>query len=270
MKNVILLTIDCLRRDALGCYGSMDGVSSFIDSVAEDSIRFTRAQTIAPYTQASFPGILTSTFYYDHAREEKQTESLSLKRTLVSEVLSRAGITTAAFHSNPYLGQYFGWNRGWKRFYDSMEEEVSPVSPFTKGDAINRRVDRWLYSHIRGGEYPPFFLWTHYMDVHEPYVTTQKYVDMIDPSPTETQCGRVILPFMVSPYVLVLESQDAWYASPFCRHVPGYRVCAAERGMFRMGLLWLVSTPPPSASDLGPRAHRRRSGSRCRSGSWTD
>jgi arylsulfatase A-like enzyme len=183
MKNVVLLTIDCLRKDVLGCYGSQDGLTPFVDSIAEKSIRFTRAQTVAPYTQASFPGILTSSYYFDHAKEEKRMERLSPQRTLVSEALKQAGIATAAFHSNPYLGDYFGWNRGWNRFYDSMEEEdVSPLSPFVKGDAINQMVDEWLSSHVSGSDYRPFFLWTHYMDIHEPYIPERKYIDIVDPS----------------------------------------------------------------------------------------
>jgi arylsulfatase A-like enzyme len=183
MKNVVLLTIDCLRKDVLGCYGNQEGLTPFLDSIAQKSIQFTKAQTVAPYTQASFPGILTSSYYFDHAKEEKQTERLSPKRTLVSEMLKQAGVATAAFHSNPYLGDYFGWNRGWDQFYDSMEEEeVSPLSPFIKGDGINHMVDKWLSSHIRGSDYRPFFLWTHYMDVHEPYIPKKEYLDTVAPS----------------------------------------------------------------------------------------
>jgi arylsulfatase A-like enzyme len=182
MKNVVLLTIDCLRKDVLGCYGNQDGLTPFLDSMAQKSIQFRKAQTVAPYTQASFPGILTSSYYFDHAKEEKQTEMLSPKRMLLSEVLKQAGITTVAFHSNPYLGDYFGWNRGWDRFYDSMEEDVSPVSPFIKGDGINQMVNQWLSSHIRGSDYRPFFLWTHYMDVHEPYIPKKEYLDTVAPS----------------------------------------------------------------------------------------
>ena len=51
-KNVILLTLDTLRKDVLGCYGSDAGLTPFIDSLCEKSIRFTRCQAIAPYTQA--------------------------------------------------------------------------------------------------------------------------------------------------------------------------------------------------------------------------
>ena len=135
-------------------------------------------QAAGPYTQASFPGILTSSYYLEYGREKK----LSPKKTLVSEVLKRSGITTAGFHSNPYVSDYFGWNRGWDVFYDSMEAEVSQEVPYIKGDEINKKVDEWLSSYIQGGEYRPFFLWLHYMDVHEPYVPEKKYIDMVDPS----------------------------------------------------------------------------------------
>jgi len=108
---------------------------------------------------------------------------LSEKRVLISEVLKRAGITTAGFHSNPYLSAYFGWNRGWDVFYDSMEDEVDDKVPYIKAGEINNKVSTWLSSHIGGiAGYNPFFLWVHYMDVHEPYVPERKYIDMVDPS----------------------------------------------------------------------------------------
>jgi len=178
MKNVILFTIDTLRKDVLGCYGNKNKLTPFIDSLQERYLKFTNMQATGPYTQASFPGILTSSYYLEYGREKK----LSPKKTLISEVLKRSGITTAGFHSNPYVSDYFGWNRGWDVFYDSMEAEVSQEVPYIKGDEINKKVDEWLSSYIKGGEYRPFFLWLHYMDVHEPYVPERKYLDMVDPS----------------------------------------------------------------------------------------
>jgi len=178
MKNVILLTIDALRKDALGCYGNESGLTPFIDSLQDKCIRFTRGQTSGPYTQASFPGILTSSYYLEYGKPK----GLSPHRTLISEPLKQAGIVTAAFHSNPYLCDYLGWNRGWDVFYDSMEEEVDPKIPYIKGDVINSKVDKWLSSYTQGGGYKPFFLWLHYMDIHEPYIPDRKYIDMVDPS----------------------------------------------------------------------------------------
>ena len=178
MKNVILLTIDATRKDVFGCYGNKDGLSPFIDSLQDDCIRFTRAQACGPYTQASFPGILTSSQYLEYGKPK----GLSPSRILISEPLKQAGITTAAFHSNPYLCDFLGWNRGWDVFYDSMEDEVDERIPYIKGDVINSKVTEWLSSYTGGGEYKPFFLWFHYMDVHEPYMPARKYVDMVDPS----------------------------------------------------------------------------------------
>jgi len=173
-----LLTVDTLRKDVLGCYRNKDGLTPFIDSLQYKCIKFTNAQSTGPYTQASFPGILTSSYYLEYGRQKK----CSPKRTLISEVLKKSGITTAGFHSNPYLCDYFGWNRGWDVFYDSMKDDVSDKIPYIKGDGINDKVDQWLSSYIKDNNYRPFFLWTHYMDVHEPYIPTKEYLNKVDSS----------------------------------------------------------------------------------------
>jgi len=183
VKNVILLTIDAVRKDVFGCYGNKRSLTPFIDSLQGECIRFTRGQASGPYTQASFPGILTSSYYLEYGKPK----GLSDKRTLISEPLKNVGITTAAFHSNPYLSDFLGWNRGWDVFYDSMEEEVDERIPYIKGDVINSKVAEWLSSYTEGKRYEPFFLWLHYMDVHEPYIPDRKYVDMVDPSITISQ-----------------------------------------------------------------------------------
>ena len=177
MKNVTILTIDTLRRDVLGCYVG-GNLTPFIDSIQERCIRFNQAHSTGPYTQAAFPGILTSSYYLEYGKQKR----LSVKRVLISEVLKKAGIVTAGFHSNPYLSDYFGWNRGWDVFYDSMEDEVDEKVPYIKAQKINKKIDTWFSSHVGAGAYKPFFLWVHYMDVHEPYVPERKYIDMVDPS----------------------------------------------------------------------------------------
>ncbi len=178
MKNAILLTIDALRKDALGCYGNESGLTPFVDSLQSKCIRFTKGQAIGPYTQASFPGLLTSSYYLEYGKPK----GLAPQRTLISESLKQVGIVTAAFHSNPYISGFLGWNRGWDVFYDSMQDKVDSKIPYIRGDVINNKVANWLSSHTQGGEYKPFFLWLHYMDIHEPYMPERKYIDMVDPS----------------------------------------------------------------------------------------
>ncbi len=174
MKNVVLLTIDTLRQDVLGSYGSTLGHTAFLDSLQNSSIKFAKAQSCGPYTQASFPAILTSSYYHEYGR----TKKLAVQRTLISEPLQEAGIETAAFHSNAYLCAFFGWNRAWSSFYDSMEADVDDKVPYIKAQELNGRVSRWLENRAAGDK--PFFLWTHYMDVHEPYVPEPRFVAEVD------------------------------------------------------------------------------------------
>jgi arylsulfatase A-like enzyme len=178
MKNVVLLTIDTLRSSVIGPNEEGRSLTPFIDSIKDKCIKFTNCKSIGPYTQASFPGILTSSYYLEHGKSKK----LSPDKTVISEVVKRGGYTTAGFHSNPYLSDFFGWNRGWDKFYDSMEDEVPDMVPYILGDVINAKASEWLTSYTKQPDFRPFFLWAHYMDVHEPYVPERKYVDMIDPS----------------------------------------------------------------------------------------
>ncbi len=183
MKNVILVTVDAARKDVFGVYGNKKGLTPAFDSLGNKSIVFTKGQTVGPYTQASFPGLLTSSYFLEYG----QPRGLAPQRTLISEPLQQAGITTVAFHSNPYISGFLGWNRGWDVFYDSMEDEVEPRIPYIRGNIVNQKAINWLSSYFKDKGDKPFFMWLHYMDVHEPYMPEKKYVDMADPSVTISQ-----------------------------------------------------------------------------------
>jgi len=174
MKNTILITIDTLRADMLGAHGSKAGLTPFMDSLSANANIFTKAHPTGPYTQASFQGILASSYYLEYGKEKKLNED----KTLISEVLKDSGIYTAAFHSNAYLSHFFGYNRGWDIFYDSMSDNVTDMYPFIRGSGINGKVKEFLknYSFSK-----PLFLWVHYMDVHEPYIAEDSYILKIDP-----------------------------------------------------------------------------------------
>jgi arylsulfatase A-like enzyme len=179
MKNVILLTIDTLRKDVLGIYNNNEmNLTPFIDSLSKHALFFDRFHSSGAYTQASFPGILTSSYYLEYGKPKK----LSPRRLLISEVLQRNNITTAAFHSNPYLSDFFGWNRGWDTFYDSMQDEVSDMIPYVSGAQVNQKAKLWLEGYIQSDATKPFFLWMHYMDVHEPYIPKKQYLQYVDSS----------------------------------------------------------------------------------------
>lgn len=187
MRNVILLTIDACRKDALSCY-SGSGLTPFLDSIQDRCIRFNHNYSGGPYTQAGFPAILSSSYYLDFGRVKGTCPP---GRVLVSEVLKKQGITCAGFHSNAYLAAFFGWNRGWDVYYDSMDVDVSDQQPYVPAWGINKKVAAWL--ETQKGKDRPFFLWIHYMDVHEPYVAVPEFTRAVDPDLNLTMAEQFAL-----------------------------------------------------------------------------
>lgn len=197
--NILLLTIDTLRRDRLGCYGHPGLLTPNIDRLAREGLRFETAITAGSWTQAAFPAILTSTYAATHGG---CLGRLAAGRPSPVETLARHGYHTAAFSTNPHLSRATGYDRGFRHFVDLVPADADPFlrrikggqallrKPFTHrlARAVGRRLplnsnlrwppaavytpaDRltaaalqWLHARPK-----PFFLWLHFMDVHWPY-----------------------------------------------------------------------------------------------------
>jgi arylsulfatase A-like enzyme len=197
MSNVVLVTIDSLRADHLGCYGYDRDVSPLIDELAADGLSFD-AYANATWTRASFPSIITSTYPLEYGGFEYLSDS----RTTVGTALSRGGHRTAAFHSNLWLSRDYNYNRGFDHFYDSKSDPtlLSRLRTWVKlnlnHDGLVYRTLQWLYDTteekagmdvgqtyqdaeeitdqatdwLRTVDDDDVFCWVHYMDVHHPYV----------------------------------------------------------------------------------------------------
>ena len=202
MRDVLLITVDSLRADHLGCDGYERETTPAIDALAANGHRFENAFAHACATRASFPSILTSSTALMYGGYE----SLSENRTLVTEALP-AAYRAGGFHSNLYLSAEFGYSRGFDTFFDS-KSDPSPAAR-VKG-AVEERLDEdgWLYgvlsravdtaekeaginvgsAYVRADDITekaidwaenehdgPRFLWTHYMDVHHPYRPPERH-----------------------------------------------------------------------------------------------
>jgi len=110
-QNVVLLTIDCLRADHLGFYGYDRDTAPFLSSLVSDALVFERAYATGPGTSVSFPSIFGSTYPFDYGGYH----GFSPDRTSVAEALP-TDVHATGFHSNPYLGPAYGYNRGFDEF----------------------------------------------------------------------------------------------------------------------------------------------------------
>jgi len=176
--NIILISIDSLRSDHLGCYGYKRNTTPNIDKLAEEGVTFENAISTTSWTLPAHISMLTALSPEVH-QVIRDGVRLSKKATVCAEVLKDAGYLTAGVVSAPYLYSEFGFNQGFDLYDDytiyyasNRESHQGITSP-----KIHKRVTKWLEKNHRNS----FFLFIHYWDVHYDYNPPPPYDTMFDP-----------------------------------------------------------------------------------------
>src|ERR1700680_551120 len=94
--NVVIITIDTLRADHLGCYGYKQIRTPNIDALASESARFERAYTPVPVTLPAHTVIFTGTYPVFSGMHDFSGNKLSPKQLTLASVLKRQGYSTGA------------------------------------------------------------------------------------------------------------------------------------------------------------------------------
>jgi arylsulfatase A-like enzyme len=176
--NLLLVTIDTLRADAVGAYGGADARTPAIDAIAASGVRFDRAFAPTPITLPSHASLLTGLYPPGHGARHN---GMAMRRDVptLADAAAAAGFATAAFVSAFPLERRFGLHRGFAAYDDRL-----PRGPDLR--ALNERpgsatVDAaiaWLETSLRAraaSDAPPatptprFFLWVHLFEPHAPY-----------------------------------------------------------------------------------------------------
>ncbi|MDD5557017.1 MAG: sulfatase [bacterium] len=164
--NVVLVSIDTLRADRLGCYGYGKETSPFLDRLAREGTLFEDAIVQSHWTLPSHVSMLTSLHATTH-RVRGDTDKMGEAFLTMAEILRDAGYDTAAFVDGGLISAQFGFGQGFDVF-DSR-----------RGGDKDRRTLRWVLKKRRR----PFFLFYHTYDVHFPYLHHPQPVDiMADPA----------------------------------------------------------------------------------------
>lgn len=164
--NLLLLTVDTLRADALECYGGPAGAGSALCSLADQGARFVWAFSTASATTPSVTSILTSRYPGDHGVSQAAGSALPAGVPTLAETLSRAGYATAAVVSNPTLGRFRKLDAGFDRYDDEMDTPVRNRTQSTERAAAST-TDTALAALATLPQ--PWFLWVHFQDPHGPY-----------------------------------------------------------------------------------------------------
>ncbi len=167
---ILLVTVDTVRYDALGCNGGTDANTPRMDAFAAEGVRFLRAQTNCPLTLPSHATMLTGLLPPQHGFRDNDPpaplpppEHRSFKT--LAEELKASGYETGAFVSASVVAARTGLAYGFNT-YDGPDEGVAGALQYAerRGAETSKLAADWLRK-VEG----PFFLWVHLFDPHDPY-----------------------------------------------------------------------------------------------------
>ena len=178
--NVVLITIDTLRADHVGCYGYKQIKTPNIDGLAADGVRFDRAFAVVPVTLPSHSSMLTGTYPMLSGMHDFSGNKLSPLQPTLASVLKQAGYQTGAVIGSAVLDSRFGLNQGFDFYYDHFEfsrldeanlDEMERPGNVVADVALNWLEKDWLAKNPQ----KKFFLWMHLYDPHFPYHPPEPY-----------------------------------------------------------------------------------------------
>jgi arylsulfatase A-like enzyme/Tfp pilus assembly protein PilF len=165
-QNVLLITIDTLRADALASYGGR-AVTPNLDRLARDGVRFTFAHAHAVVTLPSHASLLTGRYPFDHGVRDNTGFRLTDSARTLSELARDRGIATAAFVGAFPLDRQFGLAQGFEVYDDVGGRELAPAEfrfSERRAEEVVARAREWIEQQQR-----PWLAWVHVFDPHAPY-----------------------------------------------------------------------------------------------------
>ncbi len=197
--NVLLITIDTLRADHLGCYGYKKIRTPNIDSLAAQGVRFAKAFSPVPITLPSHGSMLTGTYPMLNGLHDFSGNKLNPRQPTLASVLRQNGYATGAVVGAAVLDSRFGLNSGFEYYYDDFDFnrllETNLDAMERPGNVVVDKALAWLRQNSR----KPFFLWVHLYDPHHPYVPPAPYGQQYKDSPydgeiafVDAQVGRLL------------------------------------------------------------------------------
>ncbi|MEO8215648.1 MAG: sulfatase-like hydrolase/transferase [Acidobacteriota bacterium] len=200
--DIILITIDTLRADALGYSGNARVKTPFLDSLAARGIVYTNAHAHNVVTLASHTNILTGLYPYQHGIRDNAGFVLDPKFPTLGAMLKAAGYATAAFVSAFPLDGRFGLNRGFDVYDDRYREASDPLEFVVQerpAEETLAAARRWYDAAPPGKK----FLWIHLYDPHAPYDPPAPFRELYKDAPylgevayTDDQLGKFLGPVL--------------------------------------------------------------------------
>ena len=206
--NLLLVTLDTTRGDALGAYGQRLDASPNIDRLAAGGVLFEQAVSSSPQTLPSHSTLFTGKYPYVHGVRANSGYVLSEQNITIAEVLRDAGYRTGAEVAALVMQEATQITQGFDHYRGADTPGVKRKRiRYSKGEIREKElavrvasdISRRGIEFIRGNRERKFFLWLHYFDPHEPYSAPAAFNAKIPSSPyhaelasADSQIGPVI------------------------------------------------------------------------------
>jgi arylsulfatase A-like enzyme/Flp pilus assembly protein TadD len=171
--SVLLVTIDTLRADHVGAYGSPRAKTPTLDALAARGVRFERASATVPLTLPSHTSILTGLYPPHHGVRHNAIFRAGPELETLAERFRAAGYATGAVLGAAVLDREFGLDQGFDVYDDAIPEHRSGGSGFHERTA--REVSDAALAFL-AEQRGPVFLWLHYYDPHTAYRPPPKFL----------------------------------------------------------------------------------------------
>ena len=256
--NVVIIAVDSLRPDHLGCYGYGRATSPEIDALAARGALFENVVSQASWTTPSFATVLTSLYPSQHGAVTI-TSMLTPGLPTLAVILKARGYATCGIVNAPALGAGYGFDRGFD-LYDIADPETRDAGANTQAALA------WIDT---AGKAAPFFLFLHHFDVHLPYAPPAPF----DSSSIRTMAARWAAGLTPRPTLRaredLLAAMGAWPAAEWNHVVSLYdgeiaftdRAVGAlldglgERGLLKNTLVVLLSDHGQEFFEHGAYGH---------------
>ena len=186
--DLLLITIDTLRADRLGCYGPAPVRTPAIDGLAASGTVFTRAFSHVPLTLPAHASLLTGQTPPVHGVRDNGRFVVPPEALTMAELLKGRGYTTAAFVGGYPLHSRFGLVQGFDVYDDRFAASPGLGREYAeaRAGAVADKALAWLE-----GRRSPWFLWVHFYDPHDPYEPPEPFLSRYRDAPYDGEVAYV-------------------------------------------------------------------------------
>jgi len=194
--NVLIITLDTLRADRVGCYGYSKAKTPDLDELAKIGVKFENTACQVPLTLPSHVSLFTGLYPNYHQVRDNGSYYLDERFETLAEIFKEREYNTAAFIGAFPVDSRFGLDQGFDVYDDKFQEEekFKTFSSERKAEEVFLSFKQWFVKNFNH----KFFIWVHYYDPHLPYEPPSPYKEQFsDPydgevAYTDVYVGEII------------------------------------------------------------------------------